>query len=638
MNTPYLRLVDGGNAGLAQDDLQATPGRHVPLGQMLVADGVMTQSQLAAALGQQAWLSAPLGEIVVAEGWGTEGQVQAALARQFGLRRADLAGTPPDPALMALRPVAFWLHHKALPWFEHGRMIFVATAQPEKIDALRAELSDLPRRVIPVLATRAEIETAVAHHLGRDLAAAAETRLPIHLSCRRWSASHRLAVALAVLLVLVGFMLMPGLTLTVLGALGAGAALAFAALRIAALCVCLARPIPRARGPAGSALSAERRPRVSVLVPLFREREIAHALVERLCRLTYPKALLDVILVLEAQDTVTRETLERTTLPRWMRVVTVPALSGLTTKPRAMNYALDFARGDIIGVWDAEDAPGADQIERVAAHFATAPSDVVCVQGILDFYNPRANWMARCFALEYSAWFRVVMPALDRLRLVLPLGGTTLFFRRDALERLGRWDAHSVTEDADLGMRLCRAGWRTEMLNSTTYEEATCRPWPWIKQRSRWLKGFMVTYLVHMASPARLWRELGTRRFLSFQAFFLGTIGQFMLAPVLWSYWMMMFGLGHPALGVVPGQFFMLAGSVILAVEVISVVVAGVGAVRAGRRFLIPWIVTMPFYFMLGAVAAAKAILELIVAPHYWDKTQHGQTPAEQGESQVRGA
>lgn len=173
---------------------------------------------------------------------------------------------------------------------------------------------------------------------------------------------------------------------------------------------------------------ALRHPCVSIMVPLYKEREIANALVQRLQRLTYPKALLDVILVLEATDDVTRDALARVALPSWMRVVEVPELNGLTTKPRAMNYALDFCRGDIVGVWDAEDAPQPDQIERVVAHFTQASPEVVCLQGVLDYYNPRTNWRSRCFTIEYNSWFRVILPGIARMGLVVPLGGTTFFF------------------------------------------------------------------------------------------------------------------------------------------------------------------------------------------------------------------
>lgn len=306
-----------------------------------------------------------------------------------------------------------------------------------------------------------------------------------------------------------------------------------------------------------------------------------------------------------------------------MRVVTVPA-GGVRTKPRALNYALDFCRGSIVGVYDAEDAPAPDQLHRVVARFHERGSEVACLQGVLDYYNARSNWMARCFALEYAAWFRVILPGIARLGLTVPLGGTTLFFRRTALEALGGWDAHNVTEDADLGVRLARKGYRTELIDTVTEEEANARPWPWVRQRSRWIKGYAMTWAVHMRDPAQLRRDLGTRRFLGVQLLFLGSLAQSFLAPVLWSYWLVLFGLPHPMSVLLTGAAAVaLAGLFTLAFSV-NVAVALVGTSGPKHRHLRPWALTLEAYFPLATLAAAKAFFEMVVRPFYWDKTVHG--------------
>jgi hypothetical protein len=289
-----------------------------------------------------------------------------------------------------------------------------------------------------------------------------------------------------------------------------------------------------------------------------------------------------------------------------------------------MNYALDFCQGEIIGIFDAEDAPEADQITQIARRFQTAPRDVACLQGVLDYYNPRQNWLARCFTIEYATWFRTLMPGMARLGLALPLGGTTLYIRRDVLERLGGWDAHNVTEDADLGFRLARHGWRTEMIGTVTEEEANCRPWAWIKQRSRWLKGYMTTWLVHMRSPRRLRAQLGARQFWGFQAHFVSAVSQVLLAPVLWSFWLVLLGLPHPLDGVLARGTMAGIGVLFLSVEAINMLIHA-QAVRGRRhRHLIAWVPSMHFYGPLAAVAAYKALYELIVKPFFWDKTAHG--------------
>ena len=265
----------------------------------------------------------------------------------------------------------------------------------------------------------------------------------------------------------------------------------------------------------------------------------------------YPADLLDVILVVEADDQITRDALARSELPLWMRVITVPNGS-VKTKPRALNHALDYARGAIVGIYDAEDAPDPDQLQKVVAQFQRSGPEVACLQGVLDYYNPHTNWLSRCFTIEYAGWFRLILPGIARMGLVVPLGGTTLFFRRSVLEELGAWDAHNVTEDADLGLRLARHGYRTDLVATTTHEEANCRTVPWIKQRSRWIKGYMMTWAVHMRRPGLLWRQLGPWRFVGVQVLFLGTIAQFLLAPVLWSLALVPLGVAHPALAVLP--------------------------------------------------------------------------------------
>ena len=243
---------------------------------------------------------------------------------------------------------------------------------------------------------------------------------------------------------------------------------------------------------------------------------------------------------------------------------------------------------------------------------------------MLDFYNPRTNWLSRCFTIEYAAWFRLILPGLARLKLVVPLGGTTLFFRRAILEDLGGWDAHNVTEDADLGLRLARHGYRTELMDTVTMEEANCRGWPWIKQRSRWLKGYAITYAVHMRDPVLLWRQLGAWRFAGVQVLYLGTLVQFLLAPILWSFWLMTFGLGHPITAALPGWALMAVAGVFLVSEVAGLAI-NVSALRLSRhRFLRPWALTLHAYFPLAAVAAWKGCWELLVSPFYWDKTTHG--------------
>jgi cellulose synthase/poly-beta-1,6-N-acetylglucosamine synthase-like glycosyltransferase len=312
-----------------------------------------------------------------------------------------------------------------------------------------------------------------------------------------------------------------------------------------------------------------------------------------------------------------------TTLPPCMRVLTVPP-GHPRTKPRALNYALPFARGEIVGIYDAEDRPDPNQIADVVRRYDEVPRDVACLQGRLDYYNTDHNLMARLFTVEYASWFRVLLPGVQRLGLFVPLGGTTLFLRRDALEEVGGWDAHNVTEDAELGLRLARAGYRTELVDTTTFEEATAAIGPWIRQRSRWLKGYLITWATAMRNPLTLWRDLGTWRFMGLQAQMLSAVLGFFLAPLLWSLVVIPFGVPHPLTAYLEPHQFRLIGAFMILSLVLSVAVS-IHACRAAHlRRLRPLTPLVEFYYTLGTFAAWIGALELMARPFFWAKTRHG--------------
>jgi cellulose synthase/poly-beta-1,6-N-acetylglucosamine synthase-like glycosyltransferase len=263
-------------------------------------------------------------------------------------------------------------------------------------------------------------------------------------------------------------------------------------------------------------------------------------------------------------------------------------------------------------------------LRKVVTQFYQTSPKVVCLQGSLDFYNPRSNWLARCFTIEYAAWFRIYLPGIERLGLAVPLGGTTLFFRRAALEQLGGWDAQNVTEDADLGLRLARHGYRTETLSSSTFEEANCRPLPWVKQRSRWIKGYMMTWITHMRDPRLLWRQLGPRRFIGMQVQFLGAVLQSLLAPLVWSLWLGTIGIPHPVTQALPLGMFVTLYTSLAAIGLLNTACDIAALRRTRHRLHWLWALTMPAYHPLATLAAYKALWELLTKPFYWDKTSHG--------------
>lgn len=612
-----------------EDPAPAPVPGHAPLGAVLLRRGAIRPADLARALDLQSRRQARLGDILRAHGLASEEQVVAALAEQFDTAVITPADGPPDPRLIDRLGPRRCLRMGCLPWHRAGSVTLVACANPDAFALHRPELEAVLGPVVMAVISEDALHGALQTSRRNTFRLLAETCVSAAESCRSWNARRfsryagaglAAVAALTVLAPVVAFLALFGLvTMFLVAGNLMKIAAAIAALRRPHPPVALPEGMPRI-GPVPDLL---RHPSVSVMVPLYREPDIAARLVRRLGALRYPRELLDIILAVEEDDHLTRDALSRADLPHWMRVIPVPD-SALRTKPRALNYALNFARGSLIGVYDAEDAPAPDQLLRVSEGFARAGPDLACIQGVLDYVNPRTNWLSRCFTIEYAAWFRLILPGLARLGLVVPLGGTTLFFRREALERLGGWDAHNVTEDADLGLRLARHGYRTELIDSVTMEEANCRGWPWIKQRSRWLKGYAMTYAVHMRDPVLLWRQLGAWRFFGVQVMYLGTLVQFLLAPILWTFWLMLFGFGHPVSEALPKGVLVAVAVIFLLAELASFSVNVAGLRLPRHRFLRLWALTLHAYFPLAAVAAWKGCWELVVSPFYWDKTAHG--------------
>jgi cellulose synthase/poly-beta-1,6-N-acetylglucosamine synthase-like glycosyltransferase len=601
----------------APRDLPGLP----PLCAQLVADSALCANDAHAAIALTKRRNVRLESILVANFALKEPEVCAALATAFTARIIDPETTPPDARLIALYGAAQVLRHLLLPWQRQGGVTIVLCSAPDDFNRHKDALVAYFGPVRMALTTPTQIAAAVRKLQDKLLVHEAEHQLPAADSSRSWNSRIARQVAIGLVAGLATLLAVaPMATLGVICLAVGMLVILTTGLKFAATCTGWAAAT--AKAPANAAIPA-RLPTITILVPLYKEVHITDHLLARLAALDYPHALLDVCLVLETSDVTTRDALTQADLPSYIRPIAVPD-GTLKTKPRALNYAMRFAQGSIIGVYDAEDAPAPDQLRVVAAHFANCRRDVACLQGTLDYYNPRANWLTRCFTLEYASWFRVILPGYARLGLVVPLGGTTLFFKRDILAKLGGWDAHNVTEDADLGVRLARRGYRTEFIQSVTEEEANGRMWPWIKQRSRWLKGYAITYAVHMRNPLKLLEDLGLWRFLGVQILFGGTLAQFAFVPVIWSFWMMPLGLHHPVQSVAPTWLAWTFAIAFMLTGIINLFVNTLGAFRAGKPGLAPWALTLQLYFPLGMIAVYKGLLELTWKPFFWDKTAHG--------------
>ena len=368
-------------------------------------------------------------------------------------------------------------------------------------------------------------------------------------------------------------------------------------------------------------------PSYTILCPLYHEAQVVPQFVQAMSAIDYPTDKLQILFLTEQDDNATRAAIRALGLPAHFKIVTVPDGSP-RTKPRACNYGLMLATGQYIVIFDAEDIPDPLQLKKAVLTFANHDPNLACVQAKLNFYNPYQNVLTRWFAVEYSLWFDLVLPGLQRLGFPLPLGGTSNHFRTHVLRALGGWDAFNVTEDCDLGLRLARYKLETVVMDSTTNEEANSQLKNFIRQRSRWIKGYMQTYLVHMRRPWHLFRKERLRELASLQVIIGGGSAVFFLNPLMWLLLAIYFvfrpevqGLYHqlfPRPVLYAGAFCLIAGNFFY------VFLAMLGCMQRKQYQLMKWALLMPLYWALLSVAGVLAAVELVFKPHYWQKTQHG--------------
>ncbi|MCL6705630.1 glycosyltransferase [Pseudomonas sp. R2.Fl] len=393
------------------------------------------------------------------------------------------------------------------------------------------------------------------------------------------------------------------------------------ALRGGALLYVLRELLPLSRHEADEGL-----PVYTVMVALYREAPVVAQLVKALDRLDWPKSLLDVKLICEADDVETIEALKAQRLGPHCEIIEVPAI-GPRTKPKALSYALDAARGEFLAVYDAEDRPHPRQLREACARFRRLPDKIACLQAPLIITNADKSWISALFAVEYAGLFRGLLPVLARFRMPLPLGGTSNHFRTHVLREVGGWDPYNVTEDADLGMRLYRFGYRSGVLRRQTLEDAPVDVSVWMRQRTRWFKGWLQTWLVVMRDGERARREMGTIAYVVFHLLVGGMLVSALLHPVLFltviTSILAMLGAPRPPLNTMQ--------VVLIGVDLVNILGAyacfiglGTAAMIGYEKKLIGWRwLAVPLYWMMMAIAAWRAVYQLRHRPFFWAKTPH---------------
>ncbi len=603
----------------------ATPGR---LGDLLIQRGLISEDELREALDVQERSGSRLGEILYYEMGLSEDALAETLADQLRVPLIDLEGIEPTPEALELIPEALQREGRCAPLAIDETALYIAITDPlddETYEAIR-ELTDL--RIRTYMVTRSDLESLLREiHLEEHVRAARTellTRFPEDCANRVLSGGQRVFFILFLVAVLIGFVLSPlntGIVLVVICV----AIYGFASLyKFKLFYDSFGRRREFDFTPEEVATVDEREcPRYTILVPLFREAAVVSKLTRNLTQLDYPKSKLEIMLLCEEEDDETIQAILDANLPPYFRLLIVPD-SQPKTKPKACNYGIQQATGKFVVIYDAEDQPDPDQLKKVLLAWERSEDNVVCVQSKLNYFNTEQNLLTRFFATEYALWFDLLLPGLDASGAPIPLGGTSNHFNREALVELGAWDPFNVTEDADLGLRLHKAGYRTVMLNSTTLEEANSQLKNWIRQRSRWVKGYFQTYLVHMRHPLRLIREIGIPAFFSFQFIVGGTI-IFVLNPIFWvltTLWL------FTEAGIIeelfPGFIYYAASLQLFVGNFVFTYLAVAGSMQRGLFHLVRYALFSPIYWGLMSIGAWMGFYQLFTKPFYWEKTEHG--------------
>ena len=367
-------------------------------------------------------------------------------------------------------------------------------------------------------------------------------------------------------------------------------------------------------------------PVYTILLPVYKEDKLIRKLIWNLRSLDYPRGKLDVKLLIEEDDDKTLNAVRNLDFPANFETIVVPYHLP-KTKPKACNYGLFFCKGKYLTIYDAEDVPDSDQLKKVVCLFRKLPKDYIVLQGALNYFNKNENLLTRMFTLEYSYWFDYMLPGLQSLDVPIPLGGTSNHFKLDKLLELGGWDPFNVTEDADLGVRVFEKRYKVGVVNSTTFEEANNEFFNWIRQRSRWIKGYMQTTLVHMRNPARLVSKIGWRGFFGFNFFVSLTPITFLIYPVLLSFFIiyLVFDLKNVRV-LFPDWILYVSIFNFVAGNALMIYINMLAVFKRRYYELILFALLNPIYWIMHSVSAYKGLWQLVYNPFFWEKTNHGLT------------
>lgn len=603
------------------------------LGEILLQEGIVDTATLERALAIQRKSGAQIGDVLIALGKINPLQLAKALSLQFNLPYRNAVDYPANPDVLKEVVLGVGEHflrtNAILPLGRKGNTLGVVTSRPNAKEPLEALAKAMNAELFLFVCSEREIQMALTNCF-RDSYTEESTmglffRNPDESAMETFTTLQLVLLYALVTLFLFGMLFRGRETLLVLFFLiNVFYVFSLGFKLLASVLGARTEILEQVSDEEAAALDPKTLPVYTILLPMYKEPEVVKHLIAGIMEMDYPLEKLDVKILLEEEDAVTYDAVRTLRPPANFEIVRVP-YSVPKTKPKACNYGLLFARGEYLTIYDAEDVPEKDQLRKVVAAFRKGPENMICVQAALNYFNSDQNLLTRMFTLEYSYWFDYMLPGIEALGMPIPLGGTSNHFRTEMLRLLGGWDPFNVTEDADLGIRASAHRMWVSTINSTTFEEANSHTGNWIRQRSRWIKGYMQTYLVHMRNPLRLFRTIGFMPFMGVQLLIGGTFMTFLINPILWLlfiFWILFRPLWMES--VFPLWILTLSTLNLIVGNAMGIYLNMLAVFRRRLFHLTFYSLVNPFYWVLHSIAAYKALWQLFTKPFYWEKTVHG--------------
>jgi cellulose synthase/poly-beta-1,6-N-acetylglucosamine synthase-like glycosyltransferase len=611
-----------------EDAIQRTIGKR-NIGSYLLLDGLLTRSQLNDALDFAQTTGVRLGHALVNRGYITEDQLYGYLSKQTSFPFYNLESVEIDENVAALIDPKVAHEYGILPIQDSGEYLTVAMVDPLNSQAIAKSQELLEREIHPVFVTEKDFDRALDRLYSQDFLEQSISELlertPEDSAFKVLNTPQVIGLILLVLISLAWIFVDFMSFIVLINAVSTIFYIAFSSYKFYLVYRALSN---RMEVPVESeeleSLDDRSLPVYTILVPVYKEAEVLSELLESLNKLDYPTTKLDIQVLLEEDDQATIDAYYNWNPPSHFHGVVVP-YGEPKTKPKACNYGLIHARGEYVVIFDAEDIPQPDQLKKIVVAFRKSPSDIACIQSKLNYYNSHQNLLTRWFTVEYSMWFDLFLPGLSASNAPIPLGGTSNHFKREVLVEIGAWDPYNVTEDADLGIRLFKRGYKTAIVESTTFEEANSQVYNWIRQRSRWIKGYIQTWLVHMRNPIRLIKDIEFEGFFSFQFVVGGTFFAALLNPIYWLLTTVWFLVEWKFIQVIfPGLVYFLGALCLFVGNFAFTYMNVAGALRREQYDMVKVALISPIYWALASVAAWMGFIQLLYKPHFWEKTTHG--------------